>query len=469
MESFSRKSESILSFHAGSCPLVSSVTETYNEANSRKNGVMPVKFPSSAVSCDVLILGGGSAGAAASWAASGSGLKVVLAEKTGRLGGMATNGLVSTLCGCYSSVGERRKISGGARDTLASELKFLGGLNEGVNRESHRSDICDPELLACALDRMILRSGTELHFSTLVTGASFDGEELLSVETVDTESGTRTIILPKIAVDATGKALLASFAPSGAVLSPAGGKLQAGTMVFRMDGVDGDQAGKVTKDQIASLMADARAKGDITQERGNGVLTVLPCGTAAIVNANWVKADASIPGDVTRGLTGGREKVLENARFFQKYVPGFENAVLSCIAPALGVREASRTECDYTLTEKDIMEGRLFADAVCVGSWPMEYHDWEQNRLVYRWSGKDYTIPFRSLLPRGMNNVLAAGRNISVTPGAYASSRVMGQCLATGHAAGTAARLSLRSGILPRDLDRDLLRKTLMDEGAILE
>ena len=430
---------------------------------------MAVKTVSSTLRCDILVLGGGSAGAAAAWSASAPGISVVLAEKAGRLGGTATNGLVSTLCGCYSSLGERRKISGGARDALARELKALGGLDEGVNRDTHRSDICDPELLACALDRMVLRRGTELHLSTLVTGASFDGERLLSVETVNTESGTRVVILPKIAVDATGKALLAPFAPSGAVLSPEGGKLQAGTMVFRMDSVDGKTARAVSKDQIASLMAEARAKGDITQERGNGVLTVLPGGTAAIVNANWVKADPSVPLDVTAGLTGGRDKVLENARFFRKYVPGFERAVLSCIAPALGVREASRTECAYTLTEEDIMEGRLFADAVCVGSWPMEYHDWERNRLVYRWSGKDYTIPYRSLLPRGMDNVLAAGRNISVTSGAYASSRVMGQCLATGHAAGTAARLALRSGSLLRDLDRDLLRKTLLDEGAILE
>jgi len=439
------------------------------EKHSFQNGVMSMNGSSSTLSCDILILGGGSAGAAAAWAASAPGISVVLAEKSGRLGGTATTGLVSTLCGCYSSVGERRKISGGARDALAAELKSLGGLEEGVNRKTHRSDICDPELLACALDRMVLRSGTELLLSTLVTGASFDGGRLRSVETVNTESGNRTIILPRIAVDAAGKALLAPHAPSGAVLSPEGGKLQAATLVFRMDSVDGERARTVSKDRIAELMAEAREKGDITQERGNGVLTVLPCGTAAIVNANWVKADPAVPGDVTAGLTGGREKVLENARFFRKYVPGFEKAVLSCIAPALGVREASRTECACTLTEEDIMEGRLFPDAVCVGSWPMEYHDLERNRLVYRWSGKDYTIPYRALLPRGMDNVLAAGRNISVTSGAYASSRVMGQCLATGHAAGTAARLALRSGSLPRELDRDLLRKNLLDEGAVLE
>ena len=261
---------------------------------------MAVKTVSSTLRCDILILGGGSAGAAAAWAASAPGLSVVLAEKAGRLGGTATNGLVSTLCGCYSSLGERRKISGGARDALAAELKILGGLDEGVNRETHRSDICDPELLACALDRMVLRTGTDLHLSTLVTGASFDGERLHSVETVNSESGSRTVILPKIAVDAAGKALLAPFAPSGAVLSPEGGKLQAGTLVFRMDGVDGETARTVTKDRIASLMTEARSKGDITQGRGNGVLTVLPCGTAAIVNANWVKADSAVPGDGKR-------------------------------------------------------------------------------------------------------------------------------------------------------------------------
>lgn len=274
-----------------------------------------MKTVSSTLSCDILVLGGGSAGAAAAWSASAPGISVVLAEKTGRLGGTATNGLVSTLCGCYSSLGERRKISGGARDALARELKALGGLDEGVNRDTHRSDICDPELLACALDRMVLRRGTELHLSTLVTGASFDGERLLSVETVNTESGTRVVILPKIAVDATGKALLAPFAPSGAVLSPEGGKLQAGTMVFRMDSVDGKTARAVSKDQIASLMAEARAKGDITQERGNGVLTVLPGGTAAIVNANWVKADPSVPLDVTAGLTGGRTRSWKTPGF----------------------------------------------------------------------------------------------------------------------------------------------------------
>ncbi len=164
-----------------------------------------MKTVSSTLRCDILVLGGGSAGAAAAWAASAPGISVVLAEKTGRLGGTATNGLVSTLCGCYSSLGERRKISGGARDALAAELKILGGLDEGVNRETHRSDICDPELLACALDRMVLRTGTDLHLSTLVTGASFDGERLHSVETVNTESGSRTVILPKIAVDAAGK------------------------------------------------------------------------------------------------------------------------------------------------------------------------------------------------------------------------------------------------------------------------
>lgn len=419
--------------------------------------------------CDILVIGGGSAGAAAAWAASRPGLKVILAEKTGRLGGAATNGLVSTLCGCYSTAGEMRKISGGARDVLAAELKKLGGINEGVRRDTHRSDVCDPELLAVALDRMVKGRGAELLLSAYAEGASFEGEKLLSVKVVNLEAGASVTIKPRIAVDASGRAFLASLAPGGSILSPDRGKSQAATMVFRMDGVDGEKAGAINKARVAELMAEARKRGDITGERDNGVHTVLPCGTAAIVNANWVAADPADLRSISTGLADGREKVLENARFYRKYVPGFEKAVLSAIAPALGVRESTRIEGEATLTEDDIVAGRAFSDAVCLGSWPMEYHDGETNRLVYRWADGDYAIPYGCLLPSGMENVLAAGRNISVTRGAYASARVMGQCLALGQAAGTAARLTIEAGTSPRLIDRGRLRKILLEEGAILE
>ena len=419
--------------------------------------------------CDILVIGGGTAGAAAAWAASGAGLKVILAERTGRLGGAATNGLVSTLCGCYSTVGEMRKISGGARDALAGELKKLGGIDEGVRRDTHRSDICDPELLASALDRMVLGRGAELLLSAYVSKASFEGQRLTAVTVINLQTGSSSEIKPRIAVDASGRALLAEAAPMGAVMGAGRGGFQAATLVFRMDDVDGEIARGINKARVAELMAEARNNGDITQERDNGVHTVLPCGTAAIVNANWVSSGQETPAAVAEGLAGGRERVLENARFYRKYVPGFEKAVISAVASALGVRESTRTGGEATLTADHIAEGRDFPDGVCVGSWPMEYHDGETNRLLYRWSDRDYTIPWGCLLPKGMENVLTAGRNISTTREAYASARVMGQCLALGQAAGTAARLALKGGVSLRSLDPALLRKTLAEEGAVLE
>ena len=152
--------------------------------------------------CDILVIGGGTAGAAAAWAAAGAGLKVILAERTGRLGGAATNCLVSTLCGCYSTRGEMRKISGGARDALACELKKLGGIDEGVRRDTHRSDICDPELLASALDRMVLGRGAELLLSAYVSKASFEGQRLTAVTVINLQTGSSSEIKPRIAVDA---------------------------------------------------------------------------------------------------------------------------------------------------------------------------------------------------------------------------------------------------------------------------
>ena len=422
------------------------------------------------VCCDILILGGGIAGAAAALAAAREGASVVLAEKSGRLGGIATNGLVSTLCGCYSSLPGRRKIIGGFRDLLAAELHRTGGILEGVDRDTHRNDTCDPELLACALDTLMQRHDVQLLFSSCVIGADFSERLLRSVEVVNTESGTRCSITPRLAVDASGGALLSWLAdPASIVSGGEGGKLQAATMVFRMDGVDGDRARLVTKDEIRALLAEARRNGDVVGERGNGVLTVLPGNSSAIVNANWVQANMSVPEDVTRGLVEGRKKALENARFFRKYVPGFGNAVLSSIAASLGVREASRIKGKYVLSQEDVMEGRRFEDAISLGSWPMEYHDYEQNRLVYLWSENDYDIPFRCLLPEGLDNVIAAGRNISVSSMAYASTRVMGPCMAIGQAAGTATRLCLKMNAFPKEVDIHLLRKTLLNEGAILE
>lgn len=428
------------------------------------------RHPVKEVVCDILILGGGVAGAAAAFAAARKGAAVILVEKSGRLGGTATNGLVSTLCGCYSSLPGRRKIIGGFRDILAEELLRYGGIAEGVDRDTHRNDTCDPELLACALDALMKQHGVQSMLSSCIIDASFSGRSLRSVEVVNTEAGARCAILPRLAVDASGGALLARMAdPASVVSGGEEGKLQAATMVFRMDCVDGDRARLVTKEQIRELLAEARLNGDVTGERGNGVLTVLPGNSSAIVNANWVKADMSLPEDVTRGLMEGREKALENARFFRKYVAGFENAILSSIAPSLGVREASRIRGAYVLSEEDITEGRRFDDEISLGSWPMEYHDYEQNKLVYLWSDKDYSIPYRCLLPNGLENVLAAGRNISVSAMAYASTRVMGPCMAIGQAAGTAMRLCLKMGALPKEVDREVLRETLLNEGAILE
>ena len=422
------------------------------------------------VCCDILILGGGIAGVSAALAATREGTSVILVEKSGRLGGTATNGLVSTLCGCYSSLPGRRKIIGGFRDLLAAELHRTGGILEGVDRDTHRNDTCDPELLACALDSLLRRREVQLMLSTCLIGADFSGRHLRSVEVVNTESGTRCSITPRLAVDASGGALLSRLAdPTSVIKGDERGRLQAATMVFRMDSVDGDTARLVTKDEIRALLAEARRNGDVTGERGNGVLTVLPGNSSAIVNANWVRADMSLPEDVTRGLVEGREKALENARFFRKYVPGFGNAVLSAIAASLGVREASRIKGAYVLSKEDVMEGRRFEDAISMGSWPMEYHDYEQNRLVYLWSEYDYDIPLRCLLPEGLDNVLAAGRNISVSSMAYASTRVMGPCMAIGQAAGTAMRLCLKMNELPKEVGRDLLRETLLNEGAILE
>lgn len=421
------------------------------------------------LNCDILVIGGGTAGVGAAVAAVAPGLKVIQVEKNPFLGGIATAGLVSTICGCYSSIGDRRKIIGGVRDAVVEELKSLNGIQEGVNRDTHRSDICDPELLKCALDNVVTKNNIELLLNTQVVDAKTVNKNIKSVLVVNNESGKIYDINPKMIIDASGNALLSYLTDQNSfVFGDEQGRIQASTMVFRVNNVDCEAAREVTKNQIRELILKAKDKGEYDQERENGVFTLLPDNDSAIVNLNWVNINFTESTDLTKGQTAGRKKVVENFLFLKKHVPGFQNSVLSAIANSLGIRETRRIIGEYVLTEKDIMNGSKFEDGIALGSWPMEYHDYTSGKLEYIWLEKDYQIPYRCLIPRHLDNVLVTGRSISTTAMAFASTRVMGPCFAMGQAAGTAMRISVAEGCAPRDVPMSLLRKLLTDEGMIL-
>jgi FAD dependent oxidoreductase len=180
--------------------------------------------------------------------------------------------------------------------------------------------------------------------------------------------------------------------------------------------------------------------------------------------------DATDPEQLTRAEVEGRRQVQEYHRFLRDRVPGFERAVIVATSPSIGVRESRRIHGEYRLTREDVLGGVRFADEITLCGAPIEDHhaggdtDWQ-----YVGEGGVYGIPYRSLLPAGVDGLLVAGRCFSATHDAHASARSMATCMAMGQAAGTAAVLASAVGTSPRAVPAQLLRDGLLAAGALLE
>ena len=166
----------------------------------------------------------------------------------------------------------------------------------------------------------------------------------------------------------------------------------------------------------------------------------------------------------------GRRQVREYHRFLRDRVPGFERSVLVATSPAIGVRESRRVIGDYRLTRDDVLGSRRFQDEIALCGAPIEDHAaGPDTRWTYVPESGVYGIPYRCLLPQGVEGMLVAGRCFSATHDAHASARSMATCMAMGQAAGTAAAQSVRSKTTPRSVDVAELRSCLLENHALLD
>lgn len=230
------------------------------------------------------------------------------------------------------------------------------------------------------------------------------------------------------------------------------------------------------------LVREAKKKGDYPEECHYLRLDNLNLAQGIVtVNATRVyDVDGTRAEDLTKAYFKGEEQAEKIISFLQKYVPGFSRACLLDKAPVLGVRETRRIVGDYVLTEDDIVQGRVFSDVICVSGYrhtrgnPVHSPDGQEGaesdaknrRAVDRLFV--YGIPYQSILPKGIEGLLVAGRCISVTHEADAYTRVLPSCMLTGQAAGTAAAISAINGVTPRNVDVGLLQNRLDEQGVRL-
>lgn len=188
------------------------------------------------------------------------------------------------------------------------------------------------------------------------------------------------------------------------------------------------------------------------------------------LNMTRVKGvDGTDPRSLTMGEIEGRRQIDDIFTYLKGYVPGFERAYFTKTAPFLGIRETRRIVGHYVMTQEDVLGCRRFDDAIAVASYPIDIHRPGDDGCTLIWCGDCYDIPYRSLLPTGVDNLLVAGRCISTTHEAMGAIRVMATCMAMGEAAGRAAKMAVRDGVSPAKINVQKLREELVAHSAYLK
>jgi hypothetical protein len=425
---------------------------------------------------DVVVLGGGPAGIAASAAAAAQGRKVLLIERYGFLGGMGTAAGVTNFCGLHANVfGEIKQVVHGVADDLLARIDRLGGLNAPhmvLGRIAAQA--YDTAVYKCAADDLLLSRGVDILFHALATGVVMETDTRIKALLIETKSG-RGAILGRVFVDCSGDGDLAAFA--GALFEKGGddGGMLYPTMMFRLNGVDAAKAEDAWR-TIPALMDDAQKRG-VKFPRKGAIVRPQKHTSEWCVNVTQVKTadgraiDCTDAREFSAGEIDGRRQALEFFEFLKREAPGFADAYVVDIPPQLGVRETRRVTGRYQLTADDVVSCASFDDTIGVNGWPIENH--VAGDVVWWWpdipTSRGFNhLPYRMLTPEGFDNLLIAGRCASMTHEGQSAARVSGACFVMGEAAGTAAHLSLAGNSGCADISVGLLQQTLERGGAYL-
>ncbi len=418
---------------------------------------------------DVVIVGAGSAGSSAAISAARLGARTLLIDRLAFMGGTST-AVLDTFYAFYTPGAAPRRVVGGLGWEVVERLTEAGVAFERPNTYGAGTGVTyDQETLKVVWERLAEDCEVELLLHTWATGVRVESDRVVSVRLWN-KGGERWVEADAF-VDASGDADLAAMAGAGYDNAQQQGRVQSLSTLFKLANVDTERAASVTKAELWERMREAAASGEYRLPRIEGSWHRTPFAGVALIHMTRIpNVDATDPEQLTVAEVDGRRQVQEYARFLRDRVPGFEASVVVATSPAIGVRESRRIHGDYQLSRGDVLTGTRFRDEIALCGAPIEDHhaggdtDWQ-----YVAESGVYGIPYRSLLPAGLEGMLVAGRCFSASHDAHASARSMATCMAMGQAAGTAAALAAASGVTPRALGAEPVRERLLADGALLE
>lgn len=422
---------------------------------------------------DVVVVGGGSAGLAAAIAAARSGASTVLVERYGFFGGNATAAWVGTICGLYRKSGEQYDlVCRGFAERWAEGIRAAGGGFGPVPYKDSAVFLYTPWSFKWQADRWVAAEPNltpVLHAS--VTDVVRSGGTIDAV-VVGSKRGPLAIA-GHCFVDASGDADLA-FHAGCRVETGGAGQRQFPSMQFLMGNVDVAAAYGAGLERLNALLASEGQAPEWDLSRTGGAVLPTPrtgevYGAMTRIAVDGRAPDMTDPLEATEAEMAGRAEAEKAGRFLVEHMPGFAGAWFGDTPTQLGVRETRRAVGEYVLTGEDVLAAARFDDAVACGAWPQEFHtEGKATRWVWLPPGAYYQVPYRALLAREVDNLLLAGRCISATHEALASTRVIAPSMAQGEAAGVAAANAARRRISARAVDVEHVRAELAERGAFL-
>ena len=422
---------------------------------------------------EVLVLGGGPAGHSAAVSAARSGAKTVLVERYGHFGGMATGGLV-TMIHAISDGTPNRIITGNVQDWFDSLIKWnaidvvdvneigkegpdsrglFGGMffrSEGKLLYGARTDA---EVLKATLNDMIVESGATIYMHTQATDPIMEGNAIKGVF-IESKSGREAILADRV-IDATGDGdIMARAGCSWTSTLGASNRIANPALCIEFANVDWakNEAYKAANpDAYAALMQELAALDGFTMH----FKTIVSRGDVCHFNMFLKGYDVTKKEDLTRIEVDVRRRMMVTYEFFKSRVPGFDECYIMTTAPQIGLRGSRIINAEFEVTEAVAVSGEKFEDTVC--EFPPLRGNYPENPHVF--------IPYRSLLPKEVENLMVAGRMFCSDEVVNEHFNTISHCIAMGQAIGCAAAMSAKNGKSFRALDMAALREMLIKDG----
>ncbi len=423
----------------------------------------------SLIDADVIVIGAGMAGIGAAVAAARENLKVYLVEASNKIGGVMAVCPGMPIGAAYPC----GKTVGGILEEFVQQLYAMkppaAEKRACALHEFGPEILYDHEIAIATLNSILNESGVNLLLNTTAFEAVMEKNRVKSVLCFN-KNGVQTLN-GRLFIDCSGDGDLAKKAGVPYQLGDDEGNMMGATLTFVMDNVNWGTVFNNNDDPYFKAYAQKGiAEGKLHQDLHRLYIMKGFYEDTAFFNSVVINNfDGSDPDQVTRATCEARDRCHQLAEFVISEIPGFEKARMTYLGPAVGVRETRKFEGLYRLTAEDLVGARKFSDGVVACDNPVDDVFRGSNVMTHEsivTDGDYYTIPFRTMIPKKIDNLLFAGRLISADPVAFASVRGMSQCMLMGQACGVAAKQIIDQGARVQEFDAGKLVAALTRLGV---